>query len=163
MTKTKSFICGVLIGTFLTLPFLLFGQQPLPIGNYGNLGFTVSVVSTQTPTLVANPQMTGETNFSFAGAVTPTTDTAANICALFPFIGASGQTNFVYDWYERISGAGGSGVIPTAGTGVTIVGLGTVAAASVRHWKILLNACPVPGTTSPTAAVTMYSLETSTI
>jgi hypothetical protein len=157
----KGFSAGLLTGVMLCVS-LLIGQNTAPLGPYGNLGFVVTAISTQTPTLTAN-QMLGETNFTFAGAVTPTTDTAANICSMFPFVGSSGNFGFVYDWYERTSGAGGSLVIPTAGTGVTIVGLGTAATLSIRHWKILLTSCPVPGTSLPAAAVTMFSLETSTV
>jgi hypothetical protein len=163
MTRTKQFFCGLLTGIVVCLPLLLFGQNPAPLGPYGNLGFVVSTISTQTPTLTAN-QMLGETNFTFAGAVTPTTDTAANICSMFPFVGNPGAgVGYAYDWYERTSGAGGSLVIPTAGTGVTIVGLGTAATLSIRHWKVVLNTCPVPGTALPAASVTMFSLETSTV
>lgn len=133
--------------------------MPALMGPYGNLGWQVTAISTQTPTLTAN-QMIGNVVTSFGGATTMTTDSAANICLLFPFVGNQNST-FAYDWYVKAA-AGDTDVIPTAGAGVTIVGLGTNAASTVRHWKIVLNACPVPGTTSPTAAVTMYSLETST-
>lgn len=159
MTKAKQFICGLIVGIVLTLPLLLFGQQTAPLGPYGNLGWSITTLSAQTPTLTAN-QMLGNVITTFGGATTMTTDTAVNICSLFPFVGASGAANFAYDWYVKAA-AGNTDVIPTAGAGVTIVGLGTNAASTVRHWKIVLNTCPVPGTILPTAAVTMYSLETS--
>jgi hypothetical protein len=141
---------------------LLYAQLPAPLGPYGNLGWTITTLSTQTPTLTAN-QMQGEIITTFAGATTMTTDTAANICSMFPFYGNAGPSaqGFAYDLYVK-SAAGNTNVIPTAGAGVTIVGLGTNAASTVRHWKVVLNTCPIPGTTSPTAAVTMHSLETTT-
>jgi hypothetical protein len=142
---------------------LVVGQNPAPLGPYANLGFPITTLATQTPTLTAN-QMVGEIITTFAGATTMTTDTAANLCLLFPQVGAASQNSaggFVYDLYVK-SAAGNTNVIPTAGAGVTIVGLGTTGASSVRHWKVVLNTCPVPGTTTPTAAVTMHSLETST-
>ena len=139
---------------------ILIGQQTAPLGPYGNLGWQVTTLSAQTPTLSAN-QMIGNIVTTFGGATTMTTDSAVNICSLFPFVGASGAQGFAYDLYVK-SAAGNTNVIPTAGAGVTIVGLGTNAASTVRHWKIVLNACPVPGTILPTAAVTMYSLETTT-
>jgi hypothetical protein len=142
---------------------LVFSQNPAPLGPYANLGWQITTLSTQTPTLAAN-QMIGEVITTFAGATTMTTDTAVNICGLFPQYGAAQQSSaagFAYDWYVK-SAAGNTNVIPTAGAGVTIVGLGTNAASTVRHWKVVLNTCPVPGTTTPTAAVTMHSLETST-
>lgn len=156
--------------TFLTITAValmvgvasLIGQLPAPLGPYGNLGWPITTLSAQTPTLSAN-QMLGEVITTFAGATTMTTDTAVNICSMFPFYGNQGPsgTGFAYDWYVK-SAAGNTNVIPTAGAGVTIVGLGTNAASTVRHWKVVLNTCPVPGTIVPTAAVTMHSLETST-
>jgi hypothetical protein len=143
------------------LSIRLVGQQA-PIGPYGNLGWPITTISAQTQTLTAS-QMIGEVITTFAGATTLTTDTAANICSQFQFIGGSGTMpagGWAYDWYLK-SAAGNTNTVPTAGTGVTIVGTGTNAASTVRHWKIVLNACPVPGTSSPTAAVTMHSLETS--
>lgn len=151
---------GIGISILLAVAVVLYAQQSAPLGPYGNIGWQITTLSAQTPTLAAN-QMIGEVITTFGGATTMTTDTAANICALFPFVGSGGAQGFAYDWYVK-SAAGNTNVIPTAGTGVTIVGLGTNAASTVRHWKVVLNACPQPGTTSPTAAVTMHSLETST-
>jgi hypothetical protein len=148
-----TFALAVLLGV------LLFSQQPAPILQNGNLGFVVTSLSAQTPTLAAS-QMLGNVVTTFAGATTMTTAAATDICSLFPFVGSSQNFGFAYDWYVK-SAAGNTNVIPTAGAGVTIVGLGTNVASTVRHWKVVLNTCPVPGTVVPTAAVTMYSLENS--
>lgn len=135
--------------------------QPAPIGPFGNTGFNTALsISAQTATLTAQQMVPGVVTTSFAGATTLTTDTAANLCTLFPQVGASGNQNFAWDWYLK-SAAGNTNTIPTGGTGVTFVGSGTTAASSVRHFKIILTACPVPGTSTPTAAAVLYSLETA--
>lgn len=151
---------GIGISILLAVAIILHAQQNAPLGPYGNLGWQITTASSQTPTLTGN-MMIGELITTFGGATTATTASAVDICSLFPFVGTSGSQGFAYDWYVK-SAAGNTNVIPTAGAGVTIVGLGTNAASTVRHWKIVLNACPQPGTVLPTAAVTMHSLETST-
>src|SRR5579859_4276610 len=81
------------VTAFLAIAALfVFGQNPAPLGPYANLGWQITTLATQTPTLTAN-QMIGEVITTFAGATTMTTDTAANICALFPQVGGSNQNS----------------------------------------------------------------------
>jgi hypothetical protein len=150
---------GTVVAFAVIAALLVLGQNPAPLGNYGNLGFVTTTISTATATLTAN-QMLGVTVGSNAGAVTFTTDSAVNICSMFPFVGASSSQGFAYDWYVKSTGAGGM-TAPTMGAGVTLVGTGTAATLTVRHFKVILDACPVPGTTTPTAAVRLFSLETT--
>lgn len=158
----KRFERIVMATVFLTIAGYLYldAQNPATLHYAGNLGFQQQTISTQTPTLTSNQMAPGVTTFSNAGAVTYTTDTAANICSLFPSVGNTSDQGFAYDWYVKSTGAGGINA-PTLGTGVTLTGTGTAATVTVRHFKVVLTACPVAGTSSPTAAVQLFSLETT--
>lgn len=153
------FISGIL-ATVLLFTVFLHAQLPAPLGPYANVGFPQFTASTQTPTIAAQ-QMIGMLQTTFAGATTITTDTAVNLCALFPAYQNQTAGGYAWDWYMK-SNAGNTNVVPTGGAGVTVVGLGTTANSTVRHWKIVLDTCPVPGTLLPVAAAHMYSLETTT-
>ena len=158
-----AFTAALLILVFANVTFI-HAQQQAPLGPLGNTGFPVTTISTQTPTLTGNQMAPGMVLTTFSGATTATTASANDICALFPQYANSGLSGmgFAYDWYMKSSSAN-TNVIPTAGAGVVIVGLGTTASSAVRHWKIRLDSCSLPGLPSPpTGTVTMYSLETST-
>lgn len=99
---------------------------------------------------------------SQTGALSCTTPTATQLCALFPFANATG-TPFWWDFYLVNAGTGtvtvglGSGVT-NAGSAYT--GTLTVAAGSVKHFIIVLTACGNP-TVPGTPAAQLFSLGTS--
>lgn len=138
----------------------VLAQLQYPLGPYANLGFTNGPSVTVASTIPAF-QMVGLTTANSAGAIALTTDTATNLCNLFPFVGSqtTGASNFAWDWYIKQTGAGSTTMV--AGTGVTVIGSGSVATVSVRHMKIQLVNCPPVGLSSPTPAVNAYSLETA--
>lgn len=137
-----------------------FAQLQYPLGPYANLGFTNGPSVTVASTIPAF-QMVGLTTANSAGAIALTTDTATNLCGLFPFVGAqtTGASNYAWDWYIKQTGAGSTTMV--AGSGVTLIGSGSVATVSVRHMKVQLANCPPVGLVSPTPAVNLYSLETA--
>jgi len=88
-----------------------------------------------TPTMVSNIAISNQ-----SGALTCTTPTAAQLCALFPF--GSGKNDFHWDSY-LINGGTGT-VTVAAGTGVTNTAYTntlTVAAGSVKHFMYVLTSC----------------------
>lgn len=132
----------------LALSILIFGAyasaQTMPIqrivgipARTGNLvcpGASGTVA--MTPTQVSNIAVTSQ-----SGALTCTTPTAAQLCALFPFVGSS-AANFHWDMYLVNAG---TGTVTTAlGTGVTntaYTNILTTAASSVRHYMFVLTNC----------------------
>ena len=155
----KSLAFGLIAGGLV----LIFGQYPAPIQQYGNIPWSTgnTFASTATATLTGN-QMLGLLTITGTTGMTLTTDTATNICSMFPFVGNTGAINWAYDFYAKDTGGSGTTTF-AGGSGVTLVGTGTVVGGSnnVRHFKVVLNACPVSGTILPTAAVQLISLETS--
>lgn len=132
---------------------------PAPLGPYGNQGFVqTGTTSSATATLTANQMVGGFFLISGSASTAVTTDTAANACLLFPFTGNQ-NSNFAWDFYIKNSATTTSTTV--AGSGFTLVGTGNEATLTVRHFKVVMTACPVPGTTSPTAAGNIYSLETT--
>lgn len=142
----------------------LFAQSggpilPAPLGQYGNPGFIQTGSNSATSvTMTANNMVQGFFVTTNAAAQTVTTDTAANTCLLYPWLGTQ-NSPWAWDWYMKESGAGTATL--AAGTGFTLIGTGTAATNTVRHFKFSLTACPVQGTSSPTAAGQLVSLETT--
>src|SRR5882672_11010919 len=94
---------GTVVAFAVIAALLVLGQNPAPLGPLGNSGFQITTLATQTPTLTAN-QMIGEIITTFAGATTMTTDTAVNICLLYPQFGSgagSSAGGFAYDLYVK--------------------------------------------------------------
>ena len=138
----------------------LVAQQTAPIGPYGRLLANTASQSTATATLTAG-QMAGNIHVNTnAGAATLTTPSATLLCRLFPFVqgSTSGTVNFSWDWYLVNNGT--MTVTLAFGTGVTNVPTGTltVAAASVKHFVIILTNC---GATPAANAAQVISLGTS--
>ena len=117
-----------------TMPIERAVGIPARTGNSVCLGASGTVA--MTPTQVSAIAVTGQ-----SGALICTTPTAAQLCALFPFVGSS-ASNFHWDSY-----------LVNAGTGTVTVGLGTgvtnaaytntltVAANSVKHFLYVLTNC----------------------
>jgi len=144
----------ILILNFST-SVLLHGQLPAPIGLWFWPYVSTANTFTNTGTVSAQ-QLTGVLTDTNTGAAALTTDTATNICALFPAAGNTGGGNSAYIFWLKNSASSSGAVTLTAGTGVTITGTATVAAGSIKPF-IGVMACP-PGTT---AAVNYVSLGTS--
>src|ERR1700674_3143844 len=150
---------------FFTIFLLAIGgarliAQSAPIGPFNpKLIANTATQSTATATLTFG-QMAGTVHVNVnAGAATLTTPTATILCRLFPYVtaqaNAAGTVNFAWDWYLVNNGT--NTVTLAGGTGVTNVPTGTltVAAASVKHYLIILTNC---GTTP---AAQIVSLGTS--
>ena len=88
------------------------------------------------------------------GTTTQTTPTATALCTLFPFLAAQNANNFSYDWYVK-DVSGGFVITLAGGSGVTLVGTGTIASAALRHFKVVFTSC------GATPAVQLISLETT--
>jgi hypothetical protein len=133
----------------------LFAQQTMPLGPYGKIPAVSGNASTATATLTPGQMSTVMINAN-AGAATLTTPSATLLCRLFPFVGSGNSNNFWWDWYLINNGtmtvtvAVGSGVTNTPSTGTL-----TVAAASVKHFMIVLTGC------TGTPAAQIISLGTS--
>lgn len=135
--------------------YVMFGQLPAPsVPFFNQVPFSVNNTFTGAGTVTAQ-QLTG---ILFAipgsGGATMTTDTATNICALFPAAGAQGGGRGNYIFY--LQSAGGTTTL-AGGTGVTVTGTSTVGSGQIKPF-VGIMACP-PGTT---AAVNYVSLGTST-
>jgi hypothetical protein len=130
-----------------------FAQLSYPLGPYGNLGFT-NTAFVNTATIPAFAMVGIVTGTPTAGA-TYTTDTATNLCALFPFVATQNAQQFSWDWYIKNTAGGAFTITAAGGTNVTLSGSGTAAQNNMRHFKIILTGC----TGTPT--VFMYSLETA--
>jgi hypothetical protein len=107
---------------------------PARTGNTPCLGASGTVA--MTPTQVSAIAVTGQ-----SGALTCTTPTATQLCALFPFVGGT-AANFHWDSY--LVNAGTGTVTVALGTGVTNAAYTntlTVAAGSVKHFLYVLTNC----------------------
>jgi hypothetical protein len=138
----------------------LVAQQTAPVTPF-NPGLIANTGSQSTATATLTPgQMAGKIHVNAnAGAATLTTPTATLLCRLFPFVtsqgNAAGTVNFSWDWYLVNNGT--MTVTLAFGTGVTNVPTGTltVAAASVKHFMVILTNC------GATPAAQVISLGTS--
>jgi hypothetical protein len=140
-----------------TMPIGLYGQIPVQAGNA-----TVCAGASGTVAMTANMMSTvAITNQS--GALTCTFPSSTELCALFPFVASSGTNNYWWDFYLVNNG---TGTVTTAlGAGMTnggsaVTGTLTVAAASVKHFIIVLTACGTP-TVPGTPTSQLFSLGTS--
>jgi len=118
-----------------TMPIERVAGIPARTGNSVCAGSTGTVA--MTPTQVSAIAVSVQT-----GALTCTTPTATQLCALFPFVGGS-AANFHWDSYFI---NGGTGTVTVAlGTGVSgtsgFTGTLTVAAGSVKHFMYVLTNC----------------------
>ena len=117
-----------------TMPLERVVGIPARTGNSVCAGSTGTVA--MTPTMVSAIAVSVQT-----GALTCTTPTAAQLCALFPSVN-SAATNFHWDSYLV---NGGTGTVTVGlGTGVTnaaYTNILTVAAGSVRHFMYVLTNC----------------------
>jgi hypothetical protein len=138
-----------------------FAQLNYPLGPYGNAGFANTALI-NTATVPAYSMVGLVTGTPTAGA-TYTTDTAVNLCALFPFVGSqtAGASQYAWDWYIKNTAGGAFTITAAGGTGVTLSGTGTAAQNNMRHFKVVLTSCPPFNLTTPTAAATLFSLETA--
>lgn len=108
---------------------------PARTGNSVCLGASGTVA--MTPTQVSTIAVSGQ-----SGALTCTTPTATQLCALFPFVGST-ASNFHWDSYFVNAGTGtvtvalGSGVSGTSGYTGTL----TVASGSTKHFMYVLTNC----------------------
>jgi hypothetical protein len=128
-----SFILAVAMAGAQTMPLERVVGIPARTGNSTCLGASGTVA--MTPTQVSALSVTGQ-----SGALTCTTPTATQLCALFPFVGGS-AANFHWDSY--LINAGTGTVTVGLGTGVTnpLTGTLTVAAGSVKHFLYVLTNC----------------------
>jgi len=117
-----------------TMPIERIVGLPARTGNSVCLGASGTVA--MTPTQVSTIAVSGQ-----SGALTCTTPTAAQLCALFPFVGSS-ASNFHWDSY--LVNAGTGTVTVALGTGVTnaaYTNTFTVASGSVKHFLYVLTNC----------------------
>ena len=146
---------------------VILSAQQMPLNVYNpQVGVSVNNVlgcagSTGTVAMTANMMSTVLVTVQ-TGALTCTTPTATLLCNLFPFVASNGG-QFWWDFYLLNNGTGT--VTVGLGTGVTNAGAAytgtlTVAAASVKHFLLVLNACGTPSVLG-TPAAQIWSLGTS--
>lgn len=129
-----AFVLAVVSASAQTMPIERIVGIPARTGNLVCPGASGTVA--MTPTQVSNIAVTSQ-----SGALTCTTPTAAQLCALFPFVGST-AANFHWDTYLVNAGTGtvttalGSGVTNTAFTNIL-----TTASGSVRHYMFVLTNC----------------------
>jgi hypothetical protein len=157
--RIKSFLwLAIAAIVFSAAPFLyqsLYAQQPTPLltGSPGGIGET-NLTSVTITGALTGIQSFGIVTATSAGAITLTTDTATALCAV---IGRSSTdiAGVYWDLYIKQAGAGSvNALLP--GTGVTVTGTATVAAAAVRHFRAFPTSCA-----AGLQAVTFLSLETT--
>jgi hypothetical protein len=131
-------------------------QTAYNLGPYGNLTWSNVTTATNTNTLRALDMTTLITGTPTVNT-TYTTDSATNLCALFPFVASRNAQGFTWDWYLKNTAGSALTITLAAGSGVTIVGTGTVAQNFVRHFKVNIKSCRA----GATPAATIFSLETT--
>lgn len=142
-------LARILILTVLAFAMnVAYGQQPMPLGPYGQIPAvatnTNATATATTFTFTPGQMSTVFVSLNSGGAVTAaTTPTAAQLCQLFPFVQASGASNFHWDWYLVNAGANTITVALGANVSATTGYTGTLAtvAASVKHFMIVLTNC----------------------
>lgn len=155
--KASNWFQSVLTAVFMLV--LLFSMstlaiaQPAPLGPMGNLPFSQLNVATDTASLVPS-QMVGLLVGTPTAGATYTTPTATQLCALFPFVGASNATSFSWLFVVKNTSAGANTITLAGGTGVTLSGTGTAAQNTVRLFMIEVRGC------GGTPAALLYSLNT---
>ena len=143
---------------FLVAAFILavsVSHGAAPILQYGVIPFNTANVAADTASLSVG-QLTGSAilvGTPTAGA-TYTTPTATALCAQFPFLGNGANNRWSYDWFVKNTSAGANTITLAGGTGVTLVGTGTAAQNTIRHFKIVFTSCTTP-------AVQLVSLDTA--
>ena len=142
------------IAAHFMLPGIVDAQSSQPLGPNGNIAWSIVATATNTNTLPAL-QMTTLTTGTPTVNTTYTTDTATHLCGLFPFVAARNALGYTWDWYLKNTAGSDLTITLAGGSGVTIVGTGTVAKNFVRHFKVNIAGC------SGTPAATLYSLETT--
>lgn len=144
--------------TILTIAFVLAvltSHAAAPILQYGVLPWNTANTAIDTAALSVG-QVTGSAilvGTPTAGA-TYTTPTATALCAQFPFLGNRANNRWSYDWYVKNTSLGANTITLAGGTGVTLVGTGTAAQNTTRHFRIIFTSCTTP-------AVQLLSLDTA--
>lgn len=162
--NTSRILGGALVALLMCLCLTgttIQAQQTMPLGPYGQVPIRTGNTAADTATLVLGQMSTLLTGTPTAAA-NYTTPTATLLCSLFPFVGSGGVNNFSWDFFVKNTSAGANTITVVGGTGVTVTGTATIAQNAIKHFKIVLTACPIPGTTSPTAVAQVLSLGSST-
>lgn len=121
---------------------------------YGNIPWLPGSTATATAAIPA-ANLVGVLYGTPTAAATYTTDTATNLCGLFPFVGNNNQTYWNWDLYVINLAAGADTITMAGGSGVTLVGTGTAPQNDYRHLKFVLTECRA----GQTAHANMQSLE----
>lgn len=160
MKHIRSAFIGALFAVLITVlawgPLPFAHAQSQPIGPYGVMPWLTANTAADTATLSAF-QMVGILTGTPTAAANYTTPTATALCAMFPFVAAQAASNFHWSLYVKNTSAGANTITFVAGSGVTLVGTGTVAQNNVRQFEVVLNECRV----GSTAAAQLISLNTS--
>lgn len=144
-----SFVVATLLALCLSVSGHLFAQT-MPLGPYGNIPLLGTNSFTGATGTISATMMSGIVAASGQTTATLTTDTAANICAAFPFVGNSNAQGWNYIWYLKNVNSGNTTL--AAGTGVTLVGTAATTTVNMRIMITSLISC-VPGS----QAVTIWS------
>lgn len=135
-TKILWFVLGI-----WALVFIAF-SQPAPLLPYGVAPINLTDnVATNTASIPAQ-QMQGILTGTPTSAATYTFDSATNICALFPQVGARNQQGFNFDFYVKNTSASQDRTITiAAGSGGTLVGSSIIPSGSLKRLKVVLTSC----------------------
>ena len=144
-----SFVFALLLALCLSFSGHLHAQT-VPFGPYGNIPMLGTNSFTGATGTIAATQLNGIVAASGQTTATLTTDTAANICAAFPFVGNSNAQGWNYVFWLKNVNSGNTTL--AGGTGVTLVGTATTTTVNIRLELVVLTSC-VPGS----QAVTIYS------
>jgi hypothetical protein len=144
------YVLALIAAGFLLDSVIAHAQAP--VGLYGNMGLTTYSLGTGTSVTISAFQTVGLAIGTPSAAATYTTDTAANLCALFPAVANTATSNFTYDFILAnnsnfpITMAAGANVTLTAATAA--INPVTVPPNVRRHFKITLNSCSGSGAAS---------------
>ena len=128
----------------------IVNAQTMPLGPYGNIPlYSTNSYTAATATILA-PQLAGIVAGSGNTTQTLPTDTAANICAAFPFVATSGSQGWNYIvWLKNVNSGN---LTLAAGSGVTLVGTATTPTVNMRPLIVSLVNC-----TAGSQAVTIWT------
>jgi hypothetical protein len=119
--------------------FQIANAQTIPLGPYGNIPlYSTNSFTAATATVLA-AQFSGIVAGSGNTTQTLTTDTAANICAAFPFVGSTNAQGWNYIvWLKNVNSGN---LTLSAGSGVTLVGTATTPTLNIRPLIVSLINC----------------------
>ena len=151
MKRLEKFLLPAIF-TFVAIfaNFQIANAQTMPLGPYGNIPLYSTNSFTAATATIGALQFSGIVAGSGNTTQTLTTDTAANICAAFPFVASTNAQGWNYIvWLKNVNSGN---LTLAAGSGVTLVGTATTPTVNIRPLIVSLINC-----TAGSQAVTIWN------